>query len=34
MFNQAGATSFDASGRLAMMDHTWNRLLLIAAPPH
>ncbi len=34
MFNQAGASAFDASGRLAMMDHTWNRVVLISAPPH
>jgi hypothetical protein len=33
-FNQAGGLSFDATGRLAIMDHTWNRAVLIQAPPH
>jgi hypothetical protein len=33
-FNQAGGSSFDSAGRLAMLDHTWSRVVLIAAPPH
>jgi hypothetical protein len=34
MFNQAGSSAFDAAGRLALSDHTWNRVMLIQAPPH
>jgi DNA-binding beta-propeller fold protein YncE len=26
--NQAGAVAFDSSGRLAVLDHTWNRVVL------
>jgi hypothetical protein len=32
-FNQAAASSWDGAGRLAILDHTWNRVLLIASPP-
>jgi hypothetical protein len=32
-FNQAGASSWDSSRRLAIMDHTWNRVMLISSPP-
>jgi hypothetical protein len=32
-FNQAGASSWDSSRRLAIMDTTWSRVVLIAAPP-
>ncbi len=33
-FNQAGASAFDTAGRLALLDHTWSRVVLIATPPH
>jgi hypothetical protein len=33
-FNQGGSSAFDSSGRLAMLDHTWSRVVLITAPPH
>jgi DNA-binding beta-propeller fold protein YncE len=31
--NQAGGVSFDSAGRLAITDHTWNRVMLVTAPP-
>ncbi|MBN2361367.1 MAG: hypothetical protein JXR83_18090 [Deltaproteobacteria bacterium] len=32
-FNQAAASAWDAAGRLAILDHTWNRAVLIQNPP-
>lgn len=32
-FNQGSSSSFDSAGRLAMLDHTWSRVVLITAPP-
>ena len=32
-FNQAGASSWDSARRVAIMDHTWNRVMLIPSPP-
>jgi len=32
-FAQAAACDFDAAGRAVILDHTWNRALLIDAPP-
>jgi len=32
-FNQAGASSWDSARRLAIMDHTWSRVVLIPSPP-
>ena len=31
--DQGGSSSWDASGRLAIMDHNWSRVVLIASPP-
>ncbi len=33
VFNQAAASSWDDARRLAIIDHTWNRVLLINSPP-
>jgi len=32
-FNQAGSSAWDSSHRLAVLDHTWNRVMLIPSPP-
>ncbi len=32
-FNQAAASTWDAAGRMAILDHTWNRVLLFQDPP-
>jgi hypothetical protein len=31
--NQAGAVAFDTQGNFAILDHTWNRVLLVVSPP-
>ncbi|MGC4088756.1 MAG: carboxypeptidase regulatory-like domain-containing protein [Polyangiaceae bacterium] len=33
-FNQGGSSAFDSAGRLALLDHTWSRVVLINTPPH
>ncbi len=32
-FNQAAASDWDAAGRFVILDHTWNRALLVPQPP-
>jgi hypothetical protein len=31
--NQAGAVAFDTQGNFAILDHTWNRVMLVISPP-